>query len=141
MPITQTPLKAIRAGCLGCAGSPSTVRDCQGDTQYDGPCLFFRYRLGEGRPSVKLIRKYCLQCMNESPKLVKECQSCLTCPLHSYRLARNPKRVAVRRDFPIRINEIVVGDSQVRVGGKMKKIASKTPAHEGESRAQIGNPV
>lgn len=94
-----TPGRAVRQHCIDCAGSPSAVKDCQGDKLYDGPCLFFRYRMGKGRPSVKLIRKYCLQCMGGSPKLVKDCTSESTCPLHPYRMGRNPKKTARDRAF------------------------------------------
>ena len=46
--------------------------------------------------------------------MVKNCKSSLTCPVYSYRLGRNPKRIAVRRQFPTRINEIPVGNGQAR---------------------------
>jgi hypothetical protein len=137
MLINQTPGNAIRKTCLDCAGSPSAVRDCQGDKLYDGPCLFVPYRFGKGRPSVKLIRKRCLWCMGGSPKLVKDCKSSGTCQLHSYRFGTNPKKEAVRSDFPTRIDERAGGNGQVRVEAKLIKITSKTATHEGESRAQI----
>ena len=76
-----TPSRAIHKTCTDCIGTAFLIKDCQGDNLSDGPCLFFRYRLGKGRPSVKLIRKYYLWCMGGSPKLVKDCQSSLTCPL------------------------------------------------------------
>lgn len=131
----KTPGQAIHQVCADCAGSPSAVRDCRGDKLCDGPCLFFKFRFGKGRPSVNLIRKYCLRCMNGSPKLVKDCKSSLTCPLHPYRLATNPKRVAVRRDISTRIDDCVIGNSQTRVEATLIQITSKTASHEGESRA------
>jgi hypothetical protein len=94
-----TPVKAIHKVCVDCVGSPFEVKDCQGDKLYDGPCLLYPYRMGKGRPSVKLIRKYCLWCMGGSPKLVKDCRSISTCPLHLYRMGRNPKRMGLRRGF------------------------------------------
>ena len=92
----MTPLEAIRKICVACVGSPYEVKDCGGDACLDsqgdeqGVCHFFPFRLGRGRPSVKLIRKFCLECMDGSMKLVAECQS--DCPLHPYRFGKNPKR-------------------------------------------------
>ena len=94
-----TPRKAIRELCLCCVGSAPAVRDCGGDTLYDGPCLFYPYRLGRGRPSVKLIRRHCLYCMGGSIKLVRECPS-RTCPVLPYRMGKNPKLTGRRSGFP-----------------------------------------
>jgi hypothetical protein len=96
-----TPVKAIHKVCVDCVGSPFEFKDCQGDKLYDGPCLLYPYRMGKGRPSVKLIRKYCLYCMGGSPKLVKNCRSISTCPLYLYRMGRNPKRMGLKRGFSI----------------------------------------
>jgi len=109
----MTPLRAIRKVCVACVGSPYEVKDCGGDAclgvQGDekGICYFYPYRMGRGRPSVKLIRKFCLECMGSSSKRVAECKS--DCPLHPYRFGKNPKRAglthkgsfkpAVSRDF------------------------------------------
>jgi hypothetical protein len=112
---TQTPVKAIRQVCLDCTGSPSGVKECQGNKLSDGRCPFYVYRMGKGRPSVRLIRKHCLRCMGGSPKLVRECPSTTTCPLYGYRLGTNPKRVGVRRGFFTRIKEKTGRDSRVRV--------------------------
>lgn len=113
----QTPGRAIRRFCTDCAGSPSAVRDCRGNHLYDGQCQFYRYRLGSGRPSVKLIRKHCLWCMGGSPKLVKDCHSSATCPLHPYRLGRIPQKGAARRGFFTRIDDLITGNGQIRVEG------------------------
>lgn len=112
---TKTPMKAIRQACLDCAGGPSGVRECQGNKLSDGPCPFYPFRLGKGRPSLKLIRKPCLYCMGESPKLVRDCRSATTCALHVYHLGTNPKRAAVKRGFSTRIKEKTCSDSRVRV--------------------------
>ena len=85
----QTPRRAIHKHCIDCVGSAPAVRDCQGDELVDSPCLLFPYRMGEGRPSVKLIRRFCLYCMGGSWKLVKVCPS-RTCPFLHYRLGKNP---------------------------------------------------
>jgi len=91
----STPLESIRKYCTACVGSPHDVRNCCGDQcknggcNSKGVCLFYRYRLGTGRPSVKLIRKNCLWCQGESKKFVTECGS-RDCLLWYYRLGKNP---------------------------------------------------
>jgi len=95
----MTPLEAIRKICVACAGSPYEVKDCggnnclgdQGDEK--GVCYFFPFRFGKGRPSVKTIRKFCLECVGGSSRLVAECQS--DCPLHPYRLGKSPARAGL----------------------------------------------
>jgi hypothetical protein len=89
----MTPRKAIRQNCIDCVGSASDVRDCQGDELIGSPCLFYPYRMGKGRPSVRLIRKHCLWCMSGSQKLVRDCPS-RKCPFLPYRLGYNPKMKA-----------------------------------------------
>ena len=95
----MTPLGAIRKICVACVGSPYGVRDCGGDKCIggqggeNGVCCLFPYRLSKGRPSVKTIRKFCLECMGGSSKLISECGS--DCPLHSYRFGKNPKRAGM----------------------------------------------
>ena len=96
-PRRLTPGRAIREMCVDCVGKPSLVKDCQGDTLVDRVCLFFRYRMGKGRPSVRTIRKHCLWCMGGSSKLVQDC-STRTCPLFSYRLGKNPAMAGRRID-------------------------------------------
>ncbi len=91
-----TPRKAIRRICIKCVGGFPDVRNCGGDKCLGGQgdekgiCYFFPFRLGKGRPSVKTIRKFCLECMGGSSKLVAGCGS--DCPLHPYRLGKHPKR-------------------------------------------------
>ena len=84
-----TPRQAIREHCMDSVGTASAIRDCQGNELYDRPCIFFSYRMGKGRPSVKLIRKFCLYCMGGSWKLVKNCPS-KVCPFLRYRMGKNP---------------------------------------------------
>ena len=101
-----TPLKAIRRVCIACVGGAHEVRDCGGNGCLNGQgdenkvCYFYPYRMGTGRPSVKLIRKFCLECMGGSKELVAECQG-LDCPLHQYRFGKNPKRAGVGNKKPI----------------------------------------
>jgi len=78
----MTPLQAIRKVCVGCVGCVYEVKDCGGDKclgaqgDENGVCYFFSFRLGKGRPSVKTIRKFCLECMGGSNKLIAECGIC-----------------------------------------------------------------
>jgi hypothetical protein len=84
-----TPRQAIHEHCIDCIGGPCVVRDCHGDQLGDGPCIFFSYRMGAGRPPVRLIRKFCLYCMGGSRKLVRECSS-TACAFLPYRMGKNP---------------------------------------------------
>jgi hypothetical protein len=84
-----TPRRAIHEHCIDCIDRASAVRDCQGDQLYDGPCIFFPYRMGKRRPSVKLIRKFCLYCMNGHKSLIRNCHS-KACALLLYRMGKNP---------------------------------------------------
>jgi hypothetical protein len=92
----MTPRRAIREHCIDCVGGASEVKDCQGNELWnpDGSvyeCFFYPYRMGKGRPSVKLIRKHCLWCMGGSLKLVEKCPS-KACPFLPYRMGTNPAR-------------------------------------------------
>ena len=95
----MTPLRAIRKVCVECVGSSHEVRNCGGDVcvgvQGDEKveCYFFPFRLTKGRPSVKLLRKFCLECQGGSSRLVSECKS--DCPLHQYRFGKNPRRAGM----------------------------------------------
>ena len=109
----MTPLQAIRKICVACVCSVYEVTDCGGDKclggqgDENGACIFFPYRLGKGRPSVKTIRKFCLECQGGSSALVSKCKS--DCSLHPYRFGKSPARAgqvnrgsfkpAVSRDF------------------------------------------
>ncbi len=63
----MTPLEAIRKVCVACVASAYDVADCGGNKCVGGQggekevCYFFPFRLSKGRPSVKIIRKYCLE--------------------------------------------------------------------------------
>jgi hypothetical protein len=84
-----TPRQAIREHCLDCIGGASAARDCNGHRLADGPCIFFSYRMGAGRPPARLIRKFCLYCMGGSRKLVRECPSA-ACAFLPYCMDKNP---------------------------------------------------
>jgi len=84
----MTPGEAIRAYCVHCNGGVySEVKECNAN----GECQFWKYRLGRGRPSVKLIRKFCLDCMGGYKDLVRTCivEDCYCFP---YRFGTNPNR-------------------------------------------------
>lgn len=90
----MTPGRAIRAFCSSCCGGVSgEVRSCDGDGTDPAyyACPFHPYRMGRGRPSVKIIRKHCLQCMGESPSYVRECDT-MDCDCYPYRMGKNPAR-------------------------------------------------
>ena len=91
-----TPGEAIRKFCVDCVDSVYAVRDCGGDkclnggTEPDGKtCLFYRYRMGHGRPSAKVVRKVCIWCQGERLDWVRECDT-KECFLYPYRMDRNP---------------------------------------------------
>ncbi len=95
---TMTPVEAIHKVCAACVGSPFEVKDCGGEKCQNGggvpsgECWFYKFRLGKGRPSVKLINKYCRYCMGSGPdsrRLVDECFA-ENCVLHLYRRGTNP---------------------------------------------------
>lgn len=88
----MTPGRAIRAFCVNCVGGVvGDVKNCggQGENPLFDYCHFYPYRMGRGRPSVKIIRKNCLQCMGGSSKLVRECTTTY-CNCHPYRMGKNP---------------------------------------------------
>ena len=107
----STPGHAIHSFCVQCAGSPFEVKDCGGDKclnggcDKNGVCWFYRHRLGKDRPSVKLIRRYCLWCQGGSSELVKNCiegqnhNGVEACSLFPYRQGRNPKRAGMGGKF------------------------------------------
>ncbi len=94
------PRETIRACCQECLGlrqwNAHAVKDCQGDNAHCGPCPLFSYRFGGKRVSVKVFRRFCLQCMGGDRRAVGECQT-RTCPLHPYRFGTNPLRQGISR--------------------------------------------
>lgn len=47
---------------------------------------------------LKSIRQNCLDCSNNQPSVVKECEI-TDCPLWIYRLGTNPKRKGIKKGF------------------------------------------
>ncbi len=94
-----TPKLSVRKFCVECVGSPYQTEDCggnrmigQGDSK--GRCYFFQFRNGKGRPSVKTIRRFCLECMQGSFQLVRDCQS-THCAVYKFRFGTNPNRAGI----------------------------------------------
>ena len=90
----RTPKETVKAYCVYCnSGKTKEVESCDADGNDPAfrACPFHLYRLGTGRPSVKVIRKFCFQCMGESALLVRECET-MECFCHPYRKGKNPAR-------------------------------------------------
>ena len=91
-----TPLQAIRRRCLDCSGyNQKEVRECYHNKPippFDIACPLHPYRMGKGRPKLKVIKAYCIQCQGEhglSSLYVKECTD-KDCSLYPFRLGHNP---------------------------------------------------
>lgn len=82
--IALTPGQTIRKYCVHCVGEiASDVPGCDGTD-----CPFHKYRMGKGRPSVKVIRTFCLECMGGSSSMVTDCQT-EDCHCHPYRFGKS----------------------------------------------------
>jgi len=91
----MTPVGAIRAFCISCCGGVAgEVKNCDGDGKDPAfhACPFHPFRMGKGRPSVKIIRKFCTQCMGGSAIFVRECGT-RDCSCYPYRMGKNPARI------------------------------------------------
>lgn len=82
-----TPLKSIRKYCVNdcMAGSASEVKLCPSNE-----CIFYKFRLGSGRPKLKEIKEFCLGCGEGTAQAIRNCEF-PECPLFQYRLGHNPK--------------------------------------------------
>jgi hypothetical protein len=71
----------------------SEVENCTGQIVFatGKPCPFYEYRTGNKRPSVKVMRRFCLECQGGNKEAVKECliDDCL---IHTFRFGKNPAR-------------------------------------------------
>ena len=89
----KTPSQTIRSYCHYCVQSrkDSEVKNCTGHIVYTTgkPCSFYEYRMGKKRPSVKVMRQFCLDCMGGNKAAVKEC-STYDCLIYPFRLGKNP---------------------------------------------------
>ncbi len=83
-----TPGETIRKRCVNCCGNNyANVRSCDAKSK----CPFHKYRLGTGRPSVKVLRKFCLLCMCEVSKAVQDCLQ-TNCEMFEYRFGTSPNK-------------------------------------------------
>jgi len=48
--------------------------------------------MGKKRPSVKVMRQFCLDCMGGNIALVRECET-EDCLIHHFRFGKNPARI------------------------------------------------
>ncbi|MEE9913673.1 MAG: hypothetical protein K4571_18335 [Deltaproteobacteria bacterium] len=91
----KAPARTLHAKCHYCVQSRSDpdVENCTGYIVFatGKPCPFYEYRMGNKRPSVKVMRTYCLECMGGSKTAVKECGT-EDCLIHPYRFGKNPAR-------------------------------------------------
>lgn len=91
----KSPALTIQAHCHCCVQSrkDSDVENCTGHIVFatGKPCPFYEYRIGNKRPSVKVMRKFCLECEGGSKEAVKEC-SIDDCLIHPFRFGKNPTR-------------------------------------------------
>lgn len=91
----KAPSRTLHAQCHYCVQSRSDadVENCTGHIVFatGKPCPFYEYRMSNKRPSVKVMRKYCLECMGGSKEAVKECEI-EDCQIYPYRFGKNPAR-------------------------------------------------
>jgi hypothetical protein len=88
-----TPLEAVRAECIKCCnGSLTEVRKCPARS-----CALWSLRMGRRaadapRSTVGAIREKCIDCSGGSLAEVRNCSHQSTCPLHPFRMGKNPNR-------------------------------------------------
>ena len=89
----KTPSGTIWSYCHYCvqSRSDSKVENCTGHIVFatGAPCPFYEYRMGRKRSSVKIMRRFCLDCMGGNKAAVKEC-STYDCLIYPFRLGKNP---------------------------------------------------
>lgn len=87
-----TPGEAKHKLCVQCIGGAQfnshAVNNCGGDKAKTGACPIYPYRNGV-RMSVKVFRKFCLNCMGGSYDAISECTT-EDCPAFKYRFGKNP---------------------------------------------------
>jgi hypothetical protein len=85
----RRPAEAIHAYCVDCVGSSYIVKKCSLIN-----CQFYTYRMGRGRPRMKSVRRFCLECINGSKQLVRNCPS-TGCTVWPFRMGKNPNRAGI----------------------------------------------
>ncbi len=110
----MTPTEAVKRKCSDCLGlntyNKEAVKGCMGNTCLSGPCPLYPYRMGR-RVSVKVIRQFCIQCMNNQPSLVADCPS-KSCPLYQYRMGTNPARAGLGNISNLHLSGRKVNENQ-----------------------------
>jgi len=95
-----TPKQTVHKYCRYCVGSKfaADVMVCGGDMVLatGKACPFYPYRMGNKRLSVRVFRQFCLECMGGRADYVREC-STRDCPIHGYRMGKNPVLQGVRK--------------------------------------------
>ncbi len=94
---SKSPRETIRAFCVNCCGGVfGEVKSCDGDGT--DPvfhfCPFHPYRTGKKRPSVKIMRRFCLDCQGNNMAFVRECET-KNCLIHPFRFGKNPHRIGM----------------------------------------------
>ena len=89
----RTPKETLHAWCHYCIQSrlDEDVSDCGGDfvIATGKACPFYDYRMGDRRSPISIFRSFCLECMGNNKKFVKECTT-TDCIIHPYRMGKNP---------------------------------------------------
>ena len=57
-------------------------------------CIFYKFRMGKGRPKLKEIREFCYGCGEGTAFAIRNCEF-PDCPLFIYRFAKNPSRKGI----------------------------------------------
>jgi len=85
--IANTPKEAMLQFCKKCVGGNGIeIRTCGSSN-----CPFYKFRLGDGRPKIRLFREQCLICMGGDRNMITACQN-KKCPIYKYRFGSNPNR-------------------------------------------------
>lgn len=85
-----SPLLTIRKYCRGCVETMQDIKTCGGKELAFGPCPFYPFRLKRGRPRLRVLRNFCIDCMGGSLKSINECPT-KTCPVWPYRMGHRPE--------------------------------------------------
>jgi hypothetical protein len=93
----KTPKEAIRAYCRHCTGGNlQEVEMCSAsgrDPSFHA-CPLYPYRTGKKRPSLRVLREFCLQCMGGNKGFILDCTS-YNCLVYPFRLGKNPNRAGI----------------------------------------------
>ena len=94
MNITLT--EAIRLHCLTCCGGKqlfSKVKRCTGKMINGSKCPLHPYRLGKGVTKLKLIKRYCSECLGGTQDNILDTCTSQDCAFYDYRYGKRLKKV------------------------------------------------